>query len=207
MEEQRLCKHKGKCYENAIKGLLKACIQGFAAKSCLNFLMTIVLRRGYRRPLESFRSFFTVDALRFSAFAGLMSFLFKSSLCGLRFLRKKEDGTNYLIAGAISGLSIIVEEKDRKETWSLYFAARLVDLFLRRLGKRMGGWDANKIEVYMFMFMIFFLVWCYGAEKDNLIKSYFNFLNVLYHPSVTERKIMDEWCRINALKHPINLNR
>lgn len=43
----------------------------------------------------------------------------------------------------------------------------------------------------------------YGAEKDNLIKSYFNFLNMLYHPSKIERKIMDEWCKVNTLKNPL----
>ncbi|OMJ84543.1 hypothetical protein SteCoe_14351 [Stentor coeruleus] len=203
MEDKRLCKHKGSCTENTLKGLLKALIQGFAAKSCMHFLLNVLLRRGYRKPLESLLGFFSLDALRFTAFAGLMNFLFKSTLCTMRNFRKKEDGLNYIVAGAISGLSIVVEDKDRRETWSLYFAARLVDIVLRGMGKRYGGWDVNKIEVYMFMFMIFFLVWSYGAEKDNLIKSYFNFLNMLYHPSKIERKIMDEWCKVNTLKNPL----
>ena len=205
MEEERLCKHKSGCIENAVKGLIKAALQGFAAKSCIYFLLNVLLRKGFRKPMQSLAGFFSLDALRFTAFAGLMNFLFKSSLCSLRYLRKKEDGLNYVIAGAVSGLSIVVEDKDRKETWSLYFAARLVDILLRGIGKRMGGWNVNKIEVYMFMFMIFFLVWAYGAEKDNLIKSYYNFLNMLYHPTTIERKIMDEWCRANAAKFPLKL--
>ena len=205
MEEQSLCKHKGKCIDNSLKGLVKAFLQGFAAKSCIYFLLNVLLRKGFRKPMQSLKGFFSVDALRFSAFAGLMNFLYKSSLCAMRHFRKKEDGINYIVAGAVSGLSIIVEDKDRKETWSLYFAARLVDILLRGVGKRMGGWDVNKIEVYMFMFMIFFLVWSYGAEKDNLIKSYFKFLNLLYHPTIIERKIMDEWCKVNALRHPLKI--
>ena len=205
MEEERLCKHKGECVRNALEGFVKAFGQGFAVKSCIHFLLNVLLRKGFRKPTQSFLSFFSADALKFSAFTGLMSLLYKSTLCLMRYFRKKEDGLNYLVAGGVSGLSIIVEDKDRRETWSLYFAARLVDILLRGVGKRMGGWDVNKIEVYMFMFMIFFLVWCYGAEKDNLIKSYYNFLNKLYHPSKIERKVMDEWCRVGALKNPLKL--
>jgi hypothetical protein len=203
MESKQLCKHKGACLENAIKGLLKSLLQGFAAKSCIYFLLNVLLRKGFRKPTQALAGFFSADALKFTAFAGLMSFLFKSSLCALRKFRGKEDGLNYFIAGSIGGLSIMVEDKERKETWSLYFAARLVDVLLRALSKRTGGWDVNQVEVYLFMFMIFFVVWSYGAEKDNLIKSYFNFLNMLYHPTAIERKIMDEWCRIHATKNPL----
>ena len=203
MESKTLCKHKGGCVENAGKGFIKALMQGFAAKSCVYLFLNVLLRKGFRKPSQALAGFFTADAFKFTAFAGLMSLLFKSTLCALRKFRGKEDGFNYLIAGSIGGLSIAVEDKERKETWSLYFAARVVDISLRAISKRTGGWDVNQVEVYLFMFMIFFVVWSYGAEKDNLIKSYYKFLNMLYHPTAIERKIMDEWCNIHAVKNPL----
>lgn len=203
MEKEKLCKHEGGCVQNAFKGLAKAILQGFLAKSCIHFLLNVLIRKGFRRPVAALKGFFSIDAFKFTAFAGCLNFLFKSSLCTLRHIRQKEDGLNYIIAGGISGLSIILEDKERRETWSLYFAARLIDILLRGASKRTGGWNVNKVEVYLFMFMIFFLVWSYGAEKDNLIKSYFKFLNMLYNPSPVERKIMDEWSKIGALRNPL----
>ncbi|OMJ77802.1 hypothetical protein SteCoe_22506 [Stentor coeruleus] len=205
MEEKRLCKHKGLCYENALNGLLKAMVQSFAVKSCVHLLMNVIIRKGYRRPIQSLLSFFSFDALKFTAFAGIMNLLYKSTLCIMRSFRNKEDGLNHIIAGAISGISIVVEDKERRETWSLYFAARLVDIVLRGVCRRHGSWDPNKIEVYLFMVMIYFLMWSYGAEKDNLIKSYFGFLNKLVNPSNMERKIMDEWCKVNMLRNPLKI--
>lgn len=203
MEKKDLCNHEGGCVQNALKGLAKALVQGFLAKSCIHFLLNVLLRKGFLKPLPALKGFFSLDALKFTAFAGCLNFFFKSSLCTLRHFRGKEDGWNYIIAGGISGLSIVLEDKERRETWSLYFAARLIDILLRGASKRTGGWNVNKIEVYMFMFMIFFLVWSYGAEKDNLIKSYFKFLDMLYHPSPVERKIMNEWSKANAIRYPL----
>ena len=203
MESKNLCKHKESCIENAVKGLIKASLQGFAAKSCAYFVLSVLLRKGFKEPGKALAGFFNADAFKFTVFAGLMSFLFKSTLCTMRRIRGKDDGLNYLIAGSVGGLSIAAEDKERKETWALYFAARMVDISLRAVSKRTGGWDVNQVEVYLFMFMIFFVVWSYGAEKDNLIKSYYKFLNMLYHPTAIERKIMDEWCNLHAVKNPL----
>ena len=203
MESKSLCKHKESCVENAIKGLIKASLQGFAAKSCAYFVLNVLLRKGFKEPSKALTGFFTADAFKFTAFAGLMSLFFKSTLCALRKIRGKEDALNYMIAGSVGGLSIAVEDNERKETWSLYFAARMVDISLRAISKRTGGWDVNQVEVYLFMFMIFFVVCCYGSEKDNLIKSYYKFLDTLYKPSAVEKQLMNEWYRMSALKYPL----
>mmetsp|Transcript_405 Transcript_405/g.703 ORF Transcript_405/g.703 Transcript_405/m.703 type:complete len:205 (+) Transcript_405:330-944(+) len=201
--EEKLCKHKGECWKNALKGLVLAAGQGLAVKAALHILLNFLLKRGYKRPLQSLAKLFSIENLRFGVFTGLMNFLYKSTLCLLRYYRKKNDGLTYLVAGGVCGLSILAEDKERRETWSLYFAARLVDILLRSAGTRCGGWNVNKIEVYLFMSMISFLLFCFTVEKDNMLRSYYSFLKMLYNPSKLEKDVMDVWSADSARIRPL----
>ncbi|CAG9314867.1 unnamed protein product [Blepharisma stoltei] len=202
MPQERLCKHKGPCWENTLRGFVMAFLQSLAAKSALHILLNFILRKGYRNPIKSLLSFISIDTLRFVGFASLMNSMFKASLCLLRNFRQKEDGLNYVISGGISGLAILVEDPGRRETWALYFFARFLDIILRRQGKQYGL-DVNKIEVFLFMAMIVFMIYCYGSEKDNMLKSYYSFLNILFQPSKAEKACMDLWSQQAAEKMPI----
>lgn len=204
MAEQRLCKHKGNCIQNACKGFAVSFLQSLAAKSALHILLNFILKKGYRKPIECLLKLVSIDTLKFVGFASLMNFLFKATLCAMRFFRKKEDGLNHLVAGGIGGLAIFLEDKERRETWSLYLTARLVDILLRKGVKEYApGVNVNNVEVYMFMAMIVFLVYCYAAEKDTLIRSYYNFLDLIFSPSKMEKTVMNVWSAQNTAKYPI----
>ena len=200
--QRKLCEHQGSCFRNAALGSAKAFLGAAAIRSAITLLSELVLKRGYKTPSAFVKVLFSGDSLRFCAFATLLNGLFKAALCTLRWLRQQEDGLNHLAAGAISGLSILVESKSRASTWCLYLGARVLDVLIRRVCSRYGG-DANKIEVGLFIAMVNFMMYCYGVEKDNMPRSYFKFLDMVYHPSQNERLIMTEWCRLTKERLPL----
>lgn len=59
-------------------------------------------------------SFKNLDTLRFAAMFGSFSFLWKSINNGMRIYRNKDDRLNGLVSGAIAGLSILFEKKERR---------------------------------------------------------------------------------------------
>jgi hypothetical protein len=192
-EEQRLCKHKDECWLNALKGGAKAFLQGFGLKAALHLLFNVLVKRGYRNPAKSLALIFSVDSLRFAGFLSLLSLIYRGSLCALRRLRGKEDGWNAFLAGGLAGLSVMVENKDRQENWSLYLFARVFDIVLRGMAKRGYNINVQLVETIAFMVMIVFMLYCYAIEPDNMIKSYLHFLNMLYQPSKNEQLVLDVW--------------
>ncbi|CAG9323645.1 unnamed protein product [Blepharisma stoltei] len=202
MSEERLCKHEGPCWENAFKGFIKAFLQSLAAKSMISLIFNFILEKGYKHPMKSLMKIFSIDTLRFVGFASFMNILYKGTLCILRHYRKKEDSFNYFVSGCVSGLSVFVEDPGRRETWALYFFARFVDIVLRVNGKKYNI-DINRVEVGIFMITVCFMVYCYGAEKDNMLKSYYNFLDLLFQPSRIEKFCLNLWSKQNAEKMPL----
>ena len=114
----------------------------------------------------------SIDALRISGFLSLLKFIYKAVLCSMRNIRGKEDGLNSMVAGGLSGLALIVEDETRKENWSLYFFGRMIDIVLRILEKRGYPVNVHLVETIMFMGMSVFMLYCYGVEPDNMMKSY-----------------------------------
>jgi hypothetical protein len=59
-------------------------------------------------------SFKNLDALRFGAMFGSFALLWKSVNNGMRLYRGKDDRLNGLVGGAVAGLSILFEKKERR---------------------------------------------------------------------------------------------
>ncbi|CAG9330333.1 unnamed protein product [Blepharisma stoltei] len=205
MADEKLCKHKESCVKNACKGLVVSFLQSLAAKSAFHIVFQFLLKRGYKNPVQCLLKLISLDTLKFVGFASLMNFLYKATLCAMRNYRKKEDGLNHIVAGAVGGLSIAFEDQERRETWALYFFARFIDVSLRKGAKKyLPNTNVNNIEMYLFMIMIVFNVYCYGKEKDILVKSYYNFLKSVFSPSKAEQSVMNAWSAESAIRMPLN---
>ena len=161
------------------------------------------MRRKFRDPIGVIKELISIDALRISGFLALLKFIYKAVLCSMRKIRGKEDGLNSMVAGGLSGLALIVEDETRKENWSLYFFGRMIDIVLRILEKRGYPVNVHLVETIMFMGMSVFMLYCYGVEPDNMMKSYYNFLDMFFNPSPNELKIINRWREQSKLAHPL----
>lgn len=59
-------------------------------------------------------SFRNLDSVRFGAMFGSFALLWKSVNNGMRLYRGKDDRLNGLVGGAVAGLSILFEKKERR---------------------------------------------------------------------------------------------
>jgi hypothetical protein len=66
----------------------------------------------------------------------------------------------------------------------------MIDIVLRILEKRRYPVNVHFVETVMFMGMSVFMLYCYGVEPDNMMKSYYNFLDMFFNPSPNELKII-----------------
>lgn len=70
------------------------------------------IRASFTNILDA--SFKNLDSLRFGAMFGLFALLWKSVNNGMRLYRGKDDRLNGLVGGAVAGLSILCEKKERR---------------------------------------------------------------------------------------------
>lgn len=75
------------------------------------------------------------DTLRFATFFGLMIGSFKAVLCGMRRYRKQDDGWNSAVAGAVSGLALLIDERQRRIVIALYMSCRAMQFVHQKLLK------------------------------------------------------------------------
>lgn len=74
-------------------------------------------------------SFKNIDALRFGAMFSSFALLWKSVNNGMRLYRGKDDRLNGLVGGAVAGLSILFEKKERRLDIAQQMLVRQVDSY------------------------------------------------------------------------------
>ena len=117
-------------------------MKAFFAKLCLNIVFTLLsirkIIKGKRILQKIFESLInkyiniTYNIFRSNVqlglFVGLQTFLLKAIQCLMREVRKKDDGWNSFISGAISGrISIMLLEDRVKYNVRIYLFGRAVD--------------------------------------------------------------------------------
>ncbi|KAI8969195.1 hypothetical protein BDF20DRAFT_907926 [Mycotypha africana] len=102
--------------QHSLRGGARAFLLAYGVRAGINFclyLTRIVQKRGrWSRILEV--SFKNLDSVRFGAMFGLFALLWKFVNNSMRLCRGKDDRLNGFVSGAIAGLSIMVEKKERR---------------------------------------------------------------------------------------------
>lgn len=83
--------------------------------------------------VDAVRLLLRVDTIRFGAFFGSLVGVFRLTEVASRIARGKKDERNLAIAGAVSGLTLLVDSKARRNTISLYIFVRMLDVVGRHL--------------------------------------------------------------------------
>ncbi|PKC03706.1 hypothetical protein RhiirA5_363000, partial [Rhizophagus irregularis] len=102
---------------HSIIGGLESYAKAHGIRGGVNFLLNLltVFRKRKGSIYHAFiHGFFGMDAVRFGVGFGGFSFLWKLINNGLRYIRKKDDHWNGLIAGFIAGTSILAEKRERR---------------------------------------------------------------------------------------------
>ncbi|PHZ12325.1 uncharacterized protein RHIMIDRAFT_203365 [Rhizopus microsporus ATCC 52813] len=139
-------KNYSQVLDHALKGGARAFILGYGVRGGVNFCLYLIRVLRKKAPLAMIlhASFKNLDTLRFAAMFGSFSFLWKSINNGMRIYRNKDDRLNGLVSGAIAGLSILFEKKERRvdiaqqlfvrALQAVYNAGKARDIFYFRNG-------------------------------------------------------------------------
>ncbi|KAI8063716.1 uncharacterized protein B0P05DRAFT_555409 [Gilbertella persicaria] len=102
--------------QHAIKGASRAFLLAYGVRASVNFCLYLIRVLRKRAPWAHIfeASFANLDSIRFGAMFGSFAFLWKSINNGMRVYRGKDDRLNGLVGGAVAGLSILFEKKERR---------------------------------------------------------------------------------------------
>ncbi|KAI8337292.1 hypothetical protein BC941DRAFT_352914 [Chlamydoabsidia padenii] len=101
---------------HAVKGGARAFVLAYGVRAGVNFCLYLLRVMRKRAPISNIlvASFQNLDSLRFGAMFGSFAFLWKFINNGMRLYRGKDDRLNGLVGGAVAGLSILFEKKERR---------------------------------------------------------------------------------------------
>eukprot|EP01084_Bolivina_argentea_P088506 159790_1 len=124
-KSSKLCPHKHHCLQNAImKGFFRTFSAAYIFKTSLSFFTKLFIGKISLNSIKQI--YLNPDSILFGLFVGLMSFTYKAILCILRIIRKKDAIYHKTIAGFISGLWIIIDDKTRRKQIALYCLVRSI---------------------------------------------------------------------------------
>jgi len=173
--ETRLCKHKdSSCIIHAIKGFIRGLIIGYGLRAAIGLVGALLMRRLYRNPKKLFQvSFLNKEPVDFALFLGFYNLGFKATNCLLRNIRKKEDGINSAVAGAVAGMSMMFWKSSEI---ALYISARAAESIFNALVQRgyVKSWYHG--DSLLFALSTAFMFYAFIWEPENLRSSYYKFL-------------------------------
>ncbi|KAF9204566.1 hypothetical protein BGZ49_005151, partial [Haplosporangium sp. Z 27] len=115
------------------------------------------------------------DALRFGAFFGTFSFLWKFVNNGLKLYRGTDDRINGAIAGAIAGLSILIENHERRVTFAQQMFIRSMQ-GVYHAGKHRGQFSFRHGDALLFALASAQVMYAYTMYPDTIPKEFFGFM-------------------------------
>uniref|UniRef100_K3W753 Transmembrane protein 135 N-terminal domain-containing protein n=1 Tax=Globisporangium ultimum (strain ATCC 200006 / CBS 805.95 / DAOM BR144) TaxID=431595 RepID=K3W753_GLOUD len=161
----------------AFKAALRVFLYAYGAKAFTALLLASrkfsSLEYGY---VDAVRLLLRVDTIRFGAFFGSLVGVFRLTEIAARLARAKKDQTNLAIAGAVSGLTLLVDSKARRNTISLYIFVRFLDVVGRHLTATGVLPDWKYSPEFLFAASNSAIMYAFIFEPMLLPKSYYNWI-------------------------------
>lgn len=172
------CRHDYGCLENIISGTCNSLFLSYILSVGINFLSLVPFKRRYTEFIWSLMQF---QSLRMCGFITSYTFVLKTTLCLLRWLRDKNDQINNFLSGATAGfVAIGFLEKTSRMTWSGYLLARAFDALYKHLVNRKVFKKREIHYIFIFALMYGFYGYCIALENDAIPKSIGKFFNSVY---------------------------
>lgn len=140
------CKHAGiSCTENCSRGFFRAFLVSFGGKYLIGVIPALLTGKLFKRP-SILREMAGKDTTLFALFLSVFLSTYRGTLCTLRNLRNdddpKSDRLNAFVAGAIAGLSLLIDPSaSRRRSIMLYLLTRSLHFNCSWL---MSQWAAHR---------------------------------------------------------------
>ncbi|KAL4491796.1 hypothetical protein ABPG72_006051 [Tetrahymena utriculariae] len=188
------CAHQDGCIYNVFNQLFKGLALGYAAKTTLNIVSTILqFKKLLKNPLMLIKALFNGESLRFALFPAVYNLVMQSSLC---LMRRK--GVNKNIQGFVSGflggyLALATRQKQNRNIWGVMLLARAVDCIYKSMCNR--NIIQKRSTDYTLMFSSMYLVFSisYGLEPECLPPSFNKFLRAFSNEHDADLKFRGCW--------------
>ncbi|GBC04628.1 hypothetical protein RclHR1_05790009 [Rhizophagus clarus] len=188
---------------HSIIGGLESYVMAHGIRGGVNFLLNLltVFRKRKGSIYNAFiHGFFGMDAIRFGVGFGGFSFLWKLINNGLRYIRKKDDHWNGLVAGFIAGSSILAEKRERRISIAQ-------QLFVRALQAVYNAGSARKYfriphgDSLIFIISTAQVLYAYTMRPTTIPKDFLNFM-------IATARVPKETLNINlSLRKGLPLNK
>ncbi|OMJ93213.1 hypothetical protein SteCoe_3914 [Stentor coeruleus] len=175
MDNQVLCRHKGNCLQNALKGFVRGTIIGLGIRAAITLVLGLLKRTIIKNPL-SFLKMFSKDNLRIVWFLSVMVGVYRSVLCYMR-RKTKDEKLSSFVAGFASSIGLIFEESESRTLYALYLLVRSLDALCKYLvaNKKISS-IPNAIEGLYTLSMLI-LVHSRVFDPDALNHGFYNVIN------------------------------
>jgi len=174
----RLCKHPNhsefSCLIHALKGFVRGFALGYSIRGAIALVTALVIKRLYRNPKKLIQStLLHNDTIRSGLFLGTYTGTLKGVNCLLRYVRKREDGWNAIIAGSVAGLSMFISKSNEI---ALYLFARALESIFNALHKRGIVPSFKHGDSVLFAICTSIMFYAFAWEQEALRPSYRKFL-------------------------------
>jgi len=162
---------------NASKIFLRNFGLVYGAKGVASILFGALVLRQYKNPKKLVVNAFGSDTIRFALFLGTLTGSYKIIYSTLLRLRGKEDAWNSVLAGGISGLSLLFDnQKKRRQEVTLYVFARAVVFMYSHL-TRLGYIPYFKYgDTLLFCVVAAFIQYAFVYEPFAMNKKLYDFI-------------------------------
>lgn len=130
-------KTKFSCIENILRGSIKSFGIGYGVKSALGLVKTLIgFKKLMKDPKLLLNPLLDKASFKTGFFALILSFFLKGGISLLRVLRKKDDGINAFIGGALAGYFSMFMVSSKKTFVACFFLSRAVECFYNSLANK-----------------------------------------------------------------------
>ncbi|KAF9115864.1 hypothetical protein BGX27_006105 [Mortierella sp. AM989] len=163
--------------KHAVLGAIRSAGVSYGAKALVNLCLGMLkVMKGKASLAKVFKDAFAgQDAIRFGSFFGTFSFLWKLVNNGLKLYRGTDDRINGAIAGAIAGLSILIENHERRATFAQQMFMRSMQ-GVYHAGKHRGQFSFRHGDALLFALASAQVMYAYTMHPDTIPKEFFGFM-------------------------------
>jgi len=117
--------------QEALQGMMRGAVLGGSAKGALALVMALLGRR--LSLAGSVRQALGKDTRRFALFLGTFSAVFRGLNAAFTSWSGRDAPENAAAAGALAGLTLLMDEPSRRQSLALFLFTRSLDLVVKRL--------------------------------------------------------------------------
>ncbi|CAO3609883.1 unnamed protein product [Cunninghamella blakesleeana] len=163
--------------KHSFKGGARSFLLAYGVRAGINFCLYLLRVMRKKAPLSNIlaASFKNLDSFRFGCMFGAFSLLWKLVNNGMRIYRGKDDRLNGLVGGAVAGLSILFEKKERRVDIAQQMLVRALQA-IYNAGKARDIFYFKNGDALLFGLTCAQVMYGYTMQPDTLPPDFYSFM-------------------------------